>query len=205
MPDAEMCRAFLIMDSNSTKPFMIDNEIKNEFKTALGTNETILWTGRPPEGIIFRASDIFLIPFSILWFGFAIFWEGSVITSSAPLLFRLWGIPFLFVGLYISIGRFFIDSRKRKNTIYAITPERIMIKAGIFSSEINSISIRTLSGVTFTTKSNDSGTIILGPENDRYGRMQGIDWPGVKQTPRLDSIPNVKGVYDIIMDNQRKP
>lgn len=184
--------------------FMIDYEIKNELKIALGSNENILWTGRPPGGIIFRASDIFSIPFSILWFGFAIFWEGSVITGDAPLLFRLWGIPFLCVGLYISIGRFFIDSYKRKNTIYAITPERIMIKSGIFSSEINSISIPTLSGVTFTTKADGSGSIILGPENDRYGRMQGIDWPGVKQTPRLDSIPDVKGVYNIIMENQRK-
>ncbi|WP_116787583.1 PH domain-containing protein [Flavobacterium psychrotrophum] len=184
---------------------MIDSEIKNAFKIALGTDETILWTGRPPGGVIFRASDIFLIPFSILWFGFAVFWEVSVVESDAPLLFRLWGIPFLCVGLYISIGRFFIDSHKRKNTVYAITHERILIKSGIFSSEINSVSIRTLSGVTFTTKADGSGTIILGPENDRYGRMQGLDWPGVKQTPRLESIPNVKGVYDIIMDNQRKP
>lgn len=104
----------------------------------------------------------------------------------------------------MSVGRFFIDAHKRKKTIYAITPERILIKSGIFLQEVKSLNIKTLSDITFTTKSDGSGTIVLGPENDRYARMQGIEWPGVKQTPRFERIPNVKQAYDIIIENQRK-
>lgn len=64
---------------------MIDREIQNELQPVLGSNENIIWTGRPPKGILFRSSDFFLIPFSILWFGFAIFWEGTVFMGDAPI------------------------------------------------------------------------------------------------------------------------
>jgi len=183
---------------------MVDHEIQNELRPVLGHNENIIWTGRPPKGILFRASDLFLIPFTLLWFGFAIFWESTALAGGAPGFFMLWGIPFLVIGFYMSIGRFFSDAYKRGNTIYAITPERILIKSGIFSQEIKSLTIRTLSDITFTTKSDGSGTIVLGPENERNSRMQGLEWPGVKHTPRFEMIPDVKKAYDLIIENQRK-
>lgn len=183
---------------------MNDIEIKHELKNVLSPHEEILWTGRPPQRILFRRTDFFLIPFSIFWFGFAIFWETTVAMTNAPFFFKLWGIPFLVAGLYLTVGRFFLDARKRKNTFYVITQDSIFIRSGIFSPDIVTISINTLSLMTCTFKPDGSGTIVLGPENFRNTGMQGIDWPGVKQTPRLEMIPNVKKVYDIIIQNQYK-
>ena len=34
--------------------------------------------------------------------------------------------------------------------------------------------------------------------------MQGIEWPGAKQPPRLELIDDVKSVYDIIIKLQNK-
>jgi hypothetical protein len=38
----------------------------------LQPGEQLLWSGRPPRGLILHAYDAFLIPFSIFWMGFVI-------------------------------------------------------------------------------------------------------------------------------------
>ena len=183
---------------------MTNYDIENELRENLSSGEKLIWAGKPKTGILLRSSDTFLIPFSLLWGGFSVFWETSVITTDATVFFKLWGIPFVLVGIYITIGRFFIDAKKRANTIYGITTDRIIIKSGIFSSEIKSLNIKTLSDITINQKSDNSGTITLGPSGMRYSMMQGVEWQGTKQPPRLEFIEDVKSVYDKIIDLQRQ-
>lgn len=182
----------------------MDFDIEDQLRDNLNKGEKLFWTGRPATGIKFQASDIYLIPFSIMWCGFAIFWEVGVITSNAPFFFRLWGIPFVLFGLYLTIGRFFFDALQRKNTIYGITDSRVIIKAGLFSKEVKSLNIKTMSDITFREKKDGSGTIMLGPSDFRQSFFIGFNsWSKSRQAPSLDFIEDVKNVYNILITQQR--
>ena len=179
-------------------------DIELDLQLTLSRNEKLLWAGRPKPGIVLRSSDLYLIPFSLLWFGFAIFWEYNVLKMGIS-FFALFGVPFILIGLYISVGRFFIDALKRKNTTYGITDNRVIIKSGLISKEINSLNIRTISDITFKEKSDGSGTIILSPKNYRPSMFSGITyWQGMKQSPALELIDDVKSVYNILIEQQEK-
>lgn len=168
----------------------------------LDPNENLLWTGKPKKGIIFRPSDIFLIPFSILWCSFAIFWFITVLTSGAPFFFALFGIVFVALGLNFVLGRFIIDAKQRANTIYGLTEHRVIIKSGLFTPSIKSLNIRTISDIQYEEKSDGSGTITIGPRNPMDNWGSGINWES-RKTSALEFIPEVRKVYNTITEIQR--
>src|SRR5256714_15111334 len=91
----------------------------------LSAGERVEWVGRPDPAKHFTRGDVFLVPFSIMWGGFSIFWEASAIGGAGP-FFALWGIPFVVIGLYFIFGRFIYKARRKRRTIYAVTNRRVM-------------------------------------------------------------------------------
>src|SRR5262249_39544695 len=110
----------------------------------LRRGEHILWTGQPATGLKLSLLDLYLVPFSLAWGGFAFFWEWEVLRSGAPLLFTLFGIPFVAVGSYLIVGRFFWDAYRRRQTVYAITNERILIVVRAVGSRTMSLPLSTI-------------------------------------------------------------
>jgi hypothetical protein len=174
---------------------------KVKIQDELYSNEVLLWSGQPSSGIRFRASDLFVIPFSLLWGGFACFWEGSVISHGIS-FFALWGIPFVLVGNYMVWGRFLVDAWQRSNSFYAVTNQRIIIISGLLNRKVKSLNLNTLFDISMDQKSDGSGTITFGPSQP-FSRVYIASWPGVDHsTPSFEMIAEVKEVYKIIHDVQ---
>ena len=177
----------------------MDFNIATGLQQHLERNEKLVWAGQPKKGLVFRTADILLIPFSLIWCGFAVFWV--IMASKGSILFAMFGIPFVVIGLIFVFGRFIIDAKQRGSTFYGLTENRIIIKSGLFKKSIQSINIRTLSDIE---NSDGSGTINIGPKHPYMIRSNGMNWwPGMKSTPSLDMIQVVRDVYSKIIEIQK--
>src|SRR6266576_4090674 len=180
------------------------NNPSSEIERELSSGERLLWSGQPRRGFRLRSSDAFVIPFSLLWCGFAIFWETSVIIKGAPFFFMLWGIPFVLVGLYIVFGRFIVDAKTRARTFYGVTSERILIVSGLFSRQTKSMQLRTLSDISLTERNDGSGSITFVPQHPMAHRLPS-GWPGAGQyaAPAFDMIDRAKEIYQLVRQTQK--
>lgn len=173
-------------------------------------NERIIWKGKPATGIKLRQSDIFVIPFSLVWGGFAIFWEISALTQipkreMVSFVFPLFGIPFVLMGIYLIFGRFIVDAKNRAKTEYAITNQRIIIKSGIFSNHVKTIKLSLIPETSFTEKSDGSGTIIFGESTPAVSvRINGHGSSDKHQAPSFEMIGNVRKVYELFQNAQKE-
>jgi hypothetical protein len=179
--------------------------IYNEFDWVdkhLFEGEKVLWQGKPEEGHLFSASDIFFIPFSILWCAFACFWEFSVIVAGAPILFCLWGIPFVLFGLYITVGRFFLKQSSRKQTFYAVTDRKVI---RMKKNKTDYLDLRNCGKIHTQVNSDNSGTITFGYDPDelslQFYKSVRPRFPYQNEDSfRLENIPDVHNVYRIISE-----
>lgn len=169
----------------------------------LGRDEQLLWSGRPQQGIMFRTSDLFMIPFSLLWGGFACFWTLGASVSGG--CFGLFGLPFVMIGMYMVFGRFLADSARRSNTTYALTSERIVIVTGLLGQQIKSLNLRTLADITLDAKDSGRGTITLGTSHSLGWWYRGTPWPGTEKycSPAFEMIDDAPQVYQQIRQAQR--
>jgi Bacterial PH domain len=179
---------------------------QNEIAQALDSGESLIWSGVPRQGLVLRPSDAYMIPFSLLWGGFAIFWEISVLGTSGPNagFMSIWGIPFVLIGLYLILGRFVVDARLRAKTFYGLTDRRAIIISGVFSRTTNSLPLRTLTDISLQERSDRSGTILLGRPQPYAYWSSSMRWPGMSQysTPAFEMIPNAKAVHDQLLKAQ---
>jgi hypothetical protein len=141
----------------------MDRDIEYAIEKDLMTDEILLWSGRPNPSAIFNKADLFLVPFSVFWFGFAIFW--TIMASAASWFAALFGIPFMLLGLYFTVGRFIMKSRKKRKTGYAITNKRIislMLNNNGERKSFTSVDIRSIQGDALSVNKHNIGSITFG-------------------------------------------
>lgn len=68
----------------------------------LVASETLLWAAPPRQGMFFRASDVFSIPFGVAIILFVLYWIDLSQTQDAPQIFLLMGALALLFGVYSS-------------------------------------------------------------------------------------------------------
>lgn len=191
-------------------------DINTRLHRELGGDENLLWSGAPIQGLRLHKSDFLMIPFSLMWGGFAFFWEGAVLYSSnvrisatppyvegtVTSFMALWGIPFCLMGLYVIFGRFFFDAAARAKTAYAVTDRRIIIVRG---NSVRSMAMNALPEIELKEGGNGRGSIIFGGAS----LFMGTGWPswGYRRSGQpmmFDGIPKVREVYRLIIDTAHK-
>ncbi len=181
----------------------------------LEPGEELLWSGQPNRRAYVLRGAWVLLPFSIMWFGFAIFWEGSAIFTGAPIFFWIWGVPFVLIGFYLTIGRYLIAAREAASTCYGVTTRRILIQSGLFRPQVVSIDLATLPYLQLTEQSTERGTITFAPVS-QGPNVAGGAWLGgviavgtwssrsTTQPPAFVMIDHAAEVYRIIETARRQ-
>jgi len=185
-----------------------DAEAQNRVVGELESGERLLWSGRPNSRRWLYPQDAVLVPFSILWGGFAIFWEAAVLSSSGArdsVIFPLWGIPFVLIGLYLMVGRFFVRRWMRKRTLYALTDQRVISIAPSWprGERTTSVWFGSFPPVQKRLACDGRGTIWIGsfPLTHRWVATDS-GWPGARSANAnavvFADIPDVDDVHSRI-------
>lgn len=158
--------------------------------------EKILWEGKPNKKSFVLARIVKMMPFALLWLAFDGFFIGMLCTVE--------GIPkfvyFIMIGFFaihltpvwIWIGNIVTAFKRLKNTEYAFTDKRIIIKTGFFAKfdtvfymDIASIDLR----VGFIDRMFHVGDIIIRTNSEMSYMVEDIDNPYFIQE-RLQKIVN---------------
>jgi hypothetical protein len=192
---------------------MIDAEVSSKFQPELLSGESLFWAGMPNRSIIFHSDDWYLIPFSLLWGGFAIFWEAGVLgywghnSRGTPSMFMaIWGIPFIVVGQYMTWGRFLYDAWIKRRTYYGVTNRRILILQEGWKRKTNSTHLVTIPSIE--REGSYTGTLWFGPKypviGSRRQQLRGMSRFTIGDVPVFADIDDVDSVYRLALDLMEK-
>jgi hypothetical protein len=178
--------------------------VEDMFADRLLSGERILWSGRPGQGLILTGRDVFLIPFSLLWFGFTVFWTVTAASTRAPGFFMLWGLMFVAVGLYLVFGRFLFDAWVRRGMGYAVTNRRVLIlRSGPFSRFIT-VNLEGMPNLDLRENAHGRGTIRFGLSASLFNNSNMSSWsPALDPTPQFIAIDNVRQVFDLVQKAEK--
>jgi hypothetical protein len=117
------------------KLIAIDPRAAQKIQSELMSGESIYWAGMPNPRVVLHSDDWAMIPFSLVWTGFFIFWEADALgywrdkshQVGTHVFMVLWGIPFLVMGNYIVWGRFLHDAWLKRRTYYGVTNRRLLV------------------------------------------------------------------------------
>lgn len=178
-------------------------------QTTITSDETVLWRGRPAQGIQFRLVDLWLVPFSLIWFlgamtmiisgGFSARGNGTIAQiSHVPHV-----IIFPIVGFYFAFGRFITDAWYRAKLTYIVTNQKVLIESRFPTKSTTSIDRRTNTGLRLELQPNGLGTIYLTEVDIWYHTHQRIH-AALFHRPMLFRIENASAVFNILQEQPAK-
>ncbi len=187
------------------------------FSEELLKDERIVWTGQPDPDRHFTVADVFLVPFSIMWGGFALFWEAGVLglwgdeNGGTPFFFVLWGIPFVLVGLYMIFGRFIYKARRKRRTYYAVTDRRVLsLVRSRRGDKTQAAFIETIPSINKRIRRDGSGSVTFGTSpwwGDWYANtgLEFMAWGwGSGSAVSFQDIENAQDVAGLVNDLRRR-
>jgi hypothetical protein len=194
----------------------IDQRAAAKIQTELMSGESVYWAGMPNPGVVFHSDDWQMVPFSLLWGGFTIFWEagalgywGNGARGGGPSLFMtLWGIPFVAAGQYLIWGRFVVDAWLKRRTYYAATNRRALILQDGWKRKTSSIFLEEIPTISF--EGTMTGTLWFGPKypiivgRGSRKKTRSLSRFDVGDVPVFADIDDVESVYRLILNLREK-
>lgn len=129
---------------------------------SLYEGERILWQGKPGCSWrkLVKPSDILKVPIGLLFFLFALCWEGAALSVPGlwGIVAPLFGLPFIAAGAYGSVGRLVHRRWQRRQIVYVLTSERILT---VYRSRLVCRFYHTLRYLEKRENGDGSGTILF--------------------------------------------
>jgi hypothetical protein len=182
----------------------------------LDEGEHVLWQGRPDPGIEWRQMLSPTSLFGVVFTAFSLFWIGAAAamiwgTGDAPgifVLFPLFGLPFLLIGLFMMGGNVVWAAYLRRSTIYSVTTRQVFIARDTGAGRtLEAIRIANITDIAL--EGGDPGTVridVARPLGFRTEKIDGPDGMGMarsKRSFRLARLPEAARVFSLIRDQQR--
>jgi hypothetical protein len=191
----------------------IHPEAAQRIQHELLNDENIYWAGVPDPKVIFHSDDWVMIPFSLVWTGFCVFWElsameifGTSANKQPDLFMELWGIPFLLIGNYMVWGRFFVDAWLKRRTYYAVTNRRVMVLQDGLKKKTSMTFLNSIPSIE--QEGSETGTLWFGPKYPIIaGRRQpnrGLSRFSVGEIPIFADIDGVGSVHRLVVELRDK-
>lgn len=174
-------------------------ELHKIFTGYLKEGEKIAWCGKPRQGVLIRDVDMIAIPMSLILLGFSLILNYAAFFYHAGFLFISLGILFGLLFIYAGILRFSMNARHRKNLFYCITTKRILVVRGR-KKKLLTIPLKSIEELDVTVEKDKSGFITFGTVNPVWPWLLGGFYFTSQNIPGLELVPNVEGVYDILIE-----
>ncbi len=182
----------------------IDPRAAMKLQREMMSGESVYWAGMPNPKVIFHSDDWMMVPFSLAWGGFAIFWEAGALgywgnghRSGSPSWFMaIWGIPFIVIGQYMIWGRFLYDAWLR----------RVLILQEGRKRKTNSMYLEAIpkierEGTTIGTLWFGTKYPVIAGRGQRTRSMSRLE---VKDVPVFADIEDVDGVQRLVQELREK-
>jgi DUF1707 SHOCT-like domain len=167
----------------------------------LAPDERIEWVGHPDPTKRFTRADAFLIPFSLLWGGFAFTFEAAAIAGGVVPAMLVGGV-FSAIGAYMIAGRFAYKARLKRRTVYAVTNSRALtIVARRRGETVHATYLHAIPYLTTTVDSKGTGSVefsdTANAPSARYANTGYWTYPGAGGNAFYD-IHDPRAVADLI-------
>lgn len=169
-----------------------------ELKAIVGSNEKILYKGKPNKKCyIFESVFNPLLPFALLWaiFDLGILGSAFFAQDSNNMLFFL--IPFMLLHMmpvWIYLGGILFTVRRYKNTAYIVTDRAIYVSGGVFTRNINAKPFAELSHISLHRGVFDQ----MFNVGDIVATTNQLTQNGKSVTISIASISNYIDVYNMV-------
>ena len=135
------------MGEFNEKYFIPDNRDKDQtsIDAIIGDDEQVLWRGKPKKSAYIMNSVIKMLPVALIFLAFDSVFIGMIFSNgeyNIPTMFKVVFCVFLafhLIPVWIWVANAVTASRRHKNTEYAFTNKRVIVRSGVVGIDFKNV------------------------------------------------------------------